>query len=91
MNVKPREEPVTLILKAKDARAASPKGLEPNQDVIRWKDCPACKGRGWFLINPFAVGGSNFCGGISNMCQCQVCLEAHDHWKITGELPQVEM
>lgn len=78
-----------LTLSIKDARPSNPKGFENHENVIRWKDCPACEGRGWFLINPFATGGSNFCGGISNMCQCQMCLKAHEYWKETGELPDV--
>jgi hypothetical protein len=80
-----------MSIKLSDAKPENPKGLEPNQDVVRWNDCPACKGRGWFLINPFATGGYNFVGGLSNICQCQVCLKAHEHWKTTGELPKVEM
>jgi len=79
------------VVRLSDARPANPEGFQPGQDVIRWKDCPACKGRGYFLINPFATGGDNFVGGISNLCQCQVCLKAHEYWAVTGEVPQVEM
>ncbi len=64
--------------------------LEPGQDVIRWNDCPDCKGRGYFLINPFATGGSNFCGGIANMTQCKRCEETHAYWKLHGKLPEAE-
>ena len=42
-------------------------------------ECPACDGRGWFLINPFATGGGNGCGGDSNIKQCGTCLQAYNH------------
>lgn len=48
-------------------------GFKPDDTVIRWRDCPDCKGRGWFLIRPFATGGSNGVGGLSNMRQCDTC------------------
>lgn len=63
------------------------KPLEPGQQVIALKFCPDCKGRGWFLINPFRTGGSNGAGDLANMTQCQTCLDAHEHFKTHGKLP----
>lgn len=49
-------------------------------NVVRWRDCPDCEGRGWFLINAFKTGGSNGAGGLQNMTQCKTCRAAyHDH------------
>lgn len=50
------------------------KAFRDADTVIRWRDCPHCCGRGWFLIRPFAIGGSNGAGGLSNMRQCQHCV-----------------
>ena len=62
--------------------------LQPNDDVIKWKDCPKCKGRGWFLIEPFRSGGSNGAGGLGNMTQCLTCKETYEYFKIHGKLPE---
>lgn len=56
------------------------------KDVIRWKDCPDCKGRGWFLIRPFETGGGG-AGGPRNMTQCQLCKATHAFYMQHGRLP----
>ena len=61
--------------------AGERKPLEWNQEVIRFKDCPDCKGRGWFLINPFGQLGP------ANTCQCLTCLDSHDYFKQHGVVP----
>lgn len=60
-----------------------------NGGCVIWRDCPDCKGRGWYLINPFATGGSNLCGGPSNICQCQTCENAKKYFDSTGEIIQL--
>lgn len=49
--------------------------------------CPDCSGRGSFLINPFATGGSNGAGGAENLAQCLTCKDAHDWYMKHGALP----
>lgn len=73
---------------AGSAKGEPPKPLEPDQNVVRFFDCPHCNGRGWFLINPFATGGSNGAGGIRNMTQCLTCVRAKEHFEAHGELPE---
>ena len=51
--------------------------LDWGDEIISWADCPDCKGRGYFLIRPFATGGSNGAGGIHNMTQCKTCRDAY--------------
>lgn len=53
---------------------ANAQPISPGQKVFAWRDCQSCCGRGWFLINPFAAGGTNGVGGIENMTQCRTCL-----------------
>lgn len=59
---------------------ANAKPIADGDTVIRWKDCPKCEGRGWFLIQPFMTGGTNGAGGISNMTQCQACVVALEYY-----------
>lgn len=61
--------------------------LKGHDDIVKMKGCPDCNGRGYFLINPFATGGTNGCGGIGNCCQCQTCLNAKAYWDKHGHLP----
>ncbi len=68
-------------------KAASPEGLMQGQDVVVLKCCPDCGGRGWYLINPFATGGSNGAGGIGNLTQCLTCLDSKAYWDQHGRLP----
>jgi hypothetical protein len=68
-------------------RPANPVGLNYGDDVVRLKDCPDCGGRGYFLISPFATGGSNGAGGMRNMCQCQTCADSKAYYLTYGELP----
>lgn len=68
-------------------REGKPIPLDHGDVVVRWKNCPDCEGRGYFLINPFATGGSNGAGGLGNMTQCQRCVDAHEHYKRTGKEP----
>lgn len=46
--------------------------FKPGDVVVKWKDCPHCGGRGWFLVDPFKASGAG------NMAQCQTCKSAHD-------------
>jgi hypothetical protein len=57
---------------------AEPRGFQPSDKVLRWRDCPDCGGRGWFLINPFATGGGDGVGGLDNMRQCATCKAAYE-------------
>jgi len=68
-------------------RPASPVGLDHGDDVVRLKGCPDCSGRGYYLIQPFATGGSNGAGGLRNMCQCQTCADSKAYYIEFGELP----
>lgn len=68
-------------------RPEEPKPLEVGDLVPHISTCPDCKGRGWFLIHPFATGGSNGAGGLSNMTQCQTCKRAHAVFEMTKHLP----
>ena len=59
-------------------------GFKDDDTVIRWRDCPDCEGRGWFLINPFATGGGNGVGGVGNACQCQSCKKEYERQVALG-------
>ena len=59
--------------------------------VVALRTCPACAGRGWFLINPFATGGSNGAGGLSNMTQCEQCLRSYEYYQQHGVLPSEDI
>jgi hypothetical protein len=52
---------------AEVAEVTAPRGFLPDDKVVRWRDCPDCGGRGWFLINLLARG-------IGDMTQCRRCL-----------------
>ncbi len=68
-------------------RPEKPVGFHHDGNLVRLNGCPDCHGRGWFLINPFATGGSNGFGGIGNLCQCLTCLDSKAYWDQHGELP----
>ena len=68
-------------------RPKNPVSLNYDDDVVRLKDCPDCGDRGYYLIHPFATGGSNGAGGLHNMCQCQTCVDSNAYWLEFGELP----
>lgn len=68
-------------------RGRPPVPIKPDDKVIILRSCPDCSGRGWFLINPFATGGSDGSGGISNKTQCLTCLACEAYWRIHGKLP----
>lgn len=69
-------------------RRGRPNDPKPvDSKVVTLVGCPDCNGRGWFLINPFATGGSNGCGGVGNMCQCLTCLDAHEFYLQHQRLP----
>lgn len=68
-------------------RPEYPVSIEYGDDVVRLKDCPDCGGRGYYLITPFATGGSNGAGGLRNMCQCQTCADSKAYYLEYGELP----
>lgn len=55
-------------------------GFKDDDVVVKWKNCPDCNGRGWFLIRPFATGGGNGVGGIQNCRQCETCKNAHEQF-----------
>lgn len=68
-------------------RPENPKPFSESDTVYALRGCPSCNGRGWFLINPFATGGGNGCGGLGNTCQCLTCADAHAYYKKHGKLP----
>ncbi len=68
-------------------RAEPPVPLDHNSLVVRLKGCPDCDGRGYFLINPFAMSDGGF-GGIANKTQCLTCLDAQAYWNEHRRLPQ---
>lgn len=68
-------------------RGNPPSPVKPGDEIVRLQSCPDCGGRGWFLINPFSVGGPNGAGGIENLTQCLTCLDAHAYWQLHGQLP----
>jgi hypothetical protein len=53
-------------------------GFKDSDTVIKWRDCPDCSGRGWFLINPFATVPAP-AGGIENMRQCPRCKTEYEN------------
>lgn len=55
--------------------------------MVRFAQCPCCDGRGWFLFNPFATGGSNGAGGFRNLRQCLTCADAEAFWNKHGRVP----
>lgn len=76
------------VTEIRRGRATVPIPFEHDTNVIRMEGCPDCNGRGWFLINPFATGGSNGAGGYRNMCQCLTCLDCQSYWNEHGTLPE---
>lgn len=68
-------------------RPEKPVPLNSQSLVVKLYGCPDCQGRGYFLINPFAVGGFDGAGGIGNKCQCQTCVSAQAYWNEHGKLP----
>jgi len=50
--------------------------------IIRWRDCPTCKGRGWLipLTDIFREYNKRF-------YQCKVCLDTKAHFDKHGCLP----
>ena len=68
-------------------RAAKPTPLTPNDSIFFLKSCPDCNGRGWFLINPFATGGTDGAGGLGNKTQCLTCADAYAFFNAHGCLP----
>lgn len=73
----------TFVLRG---RSETPEPLR-GKALVRLATCPSCKGRGWFLINPFATGGWNGLGGSRNLTQCLTCLDAHDYFVKHEKLP----
>lgn len=61
--------------------------LGPTGEVVRFRHCPQCDGRGYFLINPFATSCGGF-GGIANIAQCLTCLETKRYFNEHGVLPE---
>jgi hypothetical protein len=68
-------------------RQDRPQSIADAGSWVRWADCPDCKGRGWFLINPFATGGGGGAGGAGNARQCQKCKTTHEYFQSHGKLP----
>lgn len=68
-------------------KADEPKPFEPTDTVFKFKNCPDCDGRGWFLINPFATGGRDGSGGLGNKTQCLTCADAYAFFNAHGCLP----
>lgn len=67
-------------------RAENAKPLDQFGDqIIRWRDCPDCDGRGWFLHDPFAT--SPWPAGY--VCQCQTCANAKAFHDEHGRLPRL--
>lgn len=62
-------------------------GDRPEGDLVTMEHCPHCGGRGYFLANPFATGGSNGCGGIANIRQCLTCLDCSIYYAEHGVCP----
>jgi len=48
--------------------------LPSDGKIIRWLACPDCKGRGWFLENPFAAHPTH----SGNVLQCRICQTAYE-------------
>lgn len=42
---------------------------------VKWRDCPDCGGRGWFLIQPFV----SYTTG--NHRQCDTCLKEYEKFQ----------
>jgi hypothetical protein len=63
------------------------KPMQYGESYPKMANCPDCDGRGWFLINPFATGGSNGAGGIGNMSPCETCRRSEEYWRQHKCLP----
>ena len=61
--------------------------INPGEGIPRLLKCPECGGRGWFLINPFATGGSKGAGGSDKMPKCETVVRAKDFWDAKCVLP----
>lgn len=64
-------------------KAGSNQAFGPDDDVIRFTLCPDCDGRGYFLMEPFALRIGHW-----NCCQCLTCLRAKKYFDEHGELPE---
>lgn len=63
-----------------------PVGLQPTDNIVRWQNCPDCKGRGWYLIHPFKTSPWP-AGGVENTCQCLTCVHAKKFYEEHGREP----
>lgn len=81
---KPNTADVEAIRRGK---GDDPQPVRSGDRMVALNSCPDCKGRGYFLINPFMTGGTNGAGGLGNMCQCLTCLDSESYYRRHGELP----
>jgi len=70
--MKKQSETTTFPLRARDKKFLGAR-IWPGTDreFVRWKDCPECGGRGWFVDDPF-----KFCNKKYN--HCRSCADAAD-------------
>ena len=56
--------------------------IRPGSDdiIIKWKDCPICKGLGWIVDNPFKEYNKEY-------FQCKTCLTTKQYFDEHGKLP----
>jgi hypothetical protein len=54
-----------------------------DEDFVKWRDCPCCKGRGWFLIEPFARHKDNH-------TSCKVCEAVHKYYEKNHRIPDLD-
>lgn len=56
-------------------------------DVVVFKACPDCGGKGYFVIHPFHPGSCEAAHGPGNMTQCLTCVRAKSHYDRHGVPP----
>lgn len=62
-------------------------GFFPDDNVIRWKDCPECSGRGWMLISERAFRPNL---SIADMRQCERCKAEYEKQKALARVEVAE-
>lgn len=61
-------------------------GMKAGDQVVRFRNCLKCEGRGYFLIDAFIVDWSQLLMP-SNLTQRPDCVAAHAFWQEHKRLP----
>lgn len=60
--------------------------MKKGEQFVRWQNCPHCKGRGYFLKNPFIVRWENLVMP-DNFEACVTCARAKEFYEVHEREP----